>query len=185
MRQCPCDRIPDRTFVLRIGEAVQESDRHRLHLLCGKSVDRATHAGPVQSDQHLAMRIDALADGQAKPARYQRRRQIDVHVVLLEAVLMPDLHDVTKTFRGEERGPGAFALDQRIGRKRGPVNDQPNLIRRNPRLGGDGAECRQDTFLRHRRCGQSLGGEAALSELERYIGESAADIDTKTDCRGG
>src|SRR5947209_2078777 len=109
--------------------------------------------------------------GQAKPARHQRRWQIDVHVVLLEAILVPDLHHIAKAFRGEKRGPGAFALDQRIGRKRGPVNDQPDLIRRNPRLGGDGAECRQDTFLRHRRCGQSLGGKAALAELESYIGE--------------
>ena len=74
-----------------ISEAVQEPDRYRLHLLCGERFERAGEAGQVQRHQHFPLRIDPLADWESQSARNQRRRQIDIDVVLLEPVLVADL----------------------------------------------------------------------------------------------
>ena len=129
IRQPPRDRRADPALVLGIGEAVQKPDRHGLDLLRGERIDRARNAVVVKRHQHGALRIDALAHRQAQPARHQRRRQIDIEVVLLEAVLVADLDHVAKTFGGEQRGLGALPLDQRIGGERGAVDDQAHVGR--------------------------------------------------------
>ena len=87
------------------------------------SMARATLASS-SGNQHVPLSVDALADRQAQPARHQRRRQVDVDVVLLEPVFVADLDHVAKAFGGQQRGLGALALDQRVGRKRGAVDDE-------------------------------------------------------------
>src|SRR5262249_39573442 len=76
-------RVAAAALVIGFGEAVQRPDRHGLDLLGGERLDRPGDARFVERDQHLAVRIDPLADRQAQPARNERRRQIDIDVVLL------------------------------------------------------------------------------------------------------
>ena len=67
-------------------------------LLRGERVDRARESCLVERHQHVALRVDPLAHRKAQAARHQRRRQIDVDVVLLEAVLVTDFDDVAEAF---------------------------------------------------------------------------------------
>src|SRR5215471_17522386 len=104
--------------MIRIGEAVQETVRHCLDLLCGEGIDCASDAGLIQRRQYLALRVDALAHGQSQPAGNERRRQIDIDVVLLETVFVPDLDDVAEPFGGQKGShyspyaKGNFAFDR-------------------------------------------------------------------------
>src|SRR5258708_5179064 len=59
----------------------------------------------------------------AQTAGHERRRQIHVEIVLFEAVFVADFEHVTKAFGREKGSSGALALDQRVGGKRGPMND--------------------------------------------------------------
>ena len=193
IRQPARDRRADPTLVLGIGEAVQQPDRHGLDLLRGERIDRAGNDVVVERQQHGALRIDALAHRHAQPPRHQRRRQVDIEVVLLETVLVADLDHVAKTFGGEQRGLGALPLDQRIGGKRSAVDDQAHVGRRNAGFGDDRTHDRQHAVFRRSRRGQTLCRIALVADFERDIGEGAADIDTEPDvlhvtprdCRSG
>src|SRR5215470_13290258 len=134
--------------MIRIGEAVQETDRHCLDLLCGESIDCASDAGLIQRRQYLALRVDALAHGQSQPARNERRRQIDIEVVLLETVFVPDLDDVAEPFGGQKGGLGALSLYQRIRSERRAMNDQTYCAGPDARLGGRQAQGSQNTVFR-------------------------------------
>src|SRR5262249_57749359 len=105
----------------------------------GERLDRTGDAGFIEWDQHLPLRIDPLADRQAQPARNGRRRQIDVDVVLLEAVFVADLHHVAEALGGEKRGSGALSLDERIGGERRALDCHAYLTRPDPRPGPDPA----------------------------------------------
>src|SRR6516225_2862584 len=131
---------PRRPLVIRIGEAVQQPDRHGLDVLGGERVDRTGDARFIEWDQQLPLRIDPLGDRQAQPARNERRRQIDVDVVLLEAVFVADLDHVAEALGGEKRGPGALALDERIGGERRAMDDHADFAGLDTRLGRDRAQ---------------------------------------------
>src|SRR5262249_25541838 len=83
-------------------ETVQETDRHRLDLMRGKRLHRARDARLLQRRQHAPLCVDPLAHRQPQPARHQRRRQVDIDVVLLEAVLVADLAPRAAAPRGEQ-----------------------------------------------------------------------------------
>src|SRR6516164_5130488 len=134
------DHLADSAFMIRIGEAVQETVRHRLDLLCGEGVDCASDAGLVERHQHLALRVDALAHGQSQPARNERRRQIDIDVVLLETVFVPDLNDVTEPLGGQKGGLGPLPLYQRIRSERRAMDDQTYRAWPDARLGDSQAQ---------------------------------------------
>ncbi len=123
LRQPPGNCLAHPPLVIRIGEAVQESDRHRLDAACGECLDRASDARVIEREEHFAVRIDPLADRQAQPSGHERRRQIHVEIVLFEAVFVADFDHVTEAFGREKGSSGALALDQRVGGKRGPMND--------------------------------------------------------------
>jgi len=171
--------------VIRIGEAVQQPDRHGLDVLGGERVDRTGDARFIEWDEHLPLRIDPLADGQAQPARNERRRQIDVDVVLLEAVFVADLDHVAEALGGEKRGPGALALDERIGGERRAMDDHADFAGLDTRLGRDRAQSGQHALFRGVRRGQNLRRKAPRADFQRHVGERAADIDAEPDCRGG
>ncbi len=185
LRQPARNRIADPALVIRIGEAVQQPDRHGLDLLGSERLDRTGDAGFVERNQHLTLRIDPLADGQAQPAGNERRRQIDVDVVLLEAVFVADLDHVAEPFGGEKGGSGALALDERIRGERRAMDDHADLAGLDARLGCDRAQSGQHALFRGVRRGQDLPRKPPLADLQRHVGERAADVDADPDCRRG
>src|SRR5260221_14370470 len=91
MRQALGDQRGNALLMRGVGEAVQKTDGDRLD---GGALDLAEDALGirfVERRHYPALRVDALLDAPAPTPRYQRRRQIDVDVVLLEAVLVADL----------------------------------------------------------------------------------------------
>jgi len=185
LRQPARNRIAEAALVIGIGEAVQQPDRHGLDLLGSERIDRPGNAGFVEREEHLALRIDALAHRQAQPARNERRRQVDVDVVLLEAVFVADLDHVAESFGGEKRGSGALALDERIGGERRAMDDHADLAGRDAGLGRDRTQGGEHALFRRVRRGQDLPGKPPLADFQRHVGERAADVDADPDCGGG
>src|SRR5262249_60016828 len=129
----------------------------------GERLDRTGDAGFIEWDQHLPLRIDPLADRQAQPARDERRRQIDVDVVLLEAVFVADLHHVAEALGGEKRGSGALALDERIGGERRAMDDHAYLTGLDAGPARDRAQSGQHALFWGVRRGQNLRRKAPLA----------------------
>jgi hypothetical protein len=176
------DRLAEAALVIRIGEAVQEAHCHGLDLLRGERLDRARHAGLIEREENLALRINPLAHRQAQPPGDQRRRQVDIDVVLLEPIFVPDLEHIAEPFGGEKGSSGALALDQRIGGERRPMHDQPDLAGLDSRLGCDRAQSSEHARFRRLRGGEDLYRESPLGRFQRDIGERAADVDADPDC---
>src|SRR2546428_9522260 len=61
-------------------------------------------------------------------ARHERRGWVDEEVVHVVPALAPDLEGIAEPFGRQERGLGALALDQRVGRERRPVDDGPDRV---------------------------------------------------------
>ncbi len=180
MRQARRDHLGDASLMRRVGETVQEADGDRLDRL---RLDLAEDAGDirlVERRDDCPLRVHPLGDAPAPAARHQRRRQVDVDVILLEAVLVADLDGVAKPLGGDQRGPCALALDQSVGRQGRAVDDDADIgggeLRR---LQHDGDRL-DDAALGRARGGQHLGAEATPPELERDIREGAANIDAET-----
>ncbi len=169
----------------RVGEAVQEADRGRLYVLGGEPGGDAVDIALVQRHEHLAFGVDALADGKAQAARHQRRRQVDIDVVLLEAVFVPDLDGVPEALGRDERGLGAFALDQRIGGEGGAVDDERDLRRHDARCGEHRLHRLEHATLRSGGCRQDLRRPTPAAGFERDVREGAADIDAEPRATAG
>ena len=103
MRQAAGDGVAGAPFVIRIGEAVQKADCHRLGAARCERLDRAIEARLVERNEDIALRIDPLAHRKAQPPRHQGRWQVDVDVVLLEAVLVADFDHIAEAFGGQQR----------------------------------------------------------------------------------
>ena len=116
----------------------------------------------------------------AQPARHQRRRQVDVDVVLLEPVLVADLDRVAEALGGKEGGLGALALDDRVGRQGRAVNDDRQIPRGERRFAQYGADRFEDGAFGSLPGGQDLGAVAPPGRFERHIREGAADIDAQS-----
>src|SRR5262249_23768820 len=108
-----------------------------------------------------------------------------IDVVLLEAVLVADLDRVAEALGGDERGLGALALDERVGRERRAVDDDAEIAGLELRLGKDDPGRLEDAPLGRLGPRQCLCAEALGPALERDVGEGAADIDAETGFAAG
>ena len=135
--QSTCDRIPDPAFVNGIGETMKKSDRHGLDGFCGKRLYRAADTGLIELLEHLALRVDAFADRETSASRDQRQGQIDVDVILLEAVFVTDFDDVAKPFGRQKSSFCTLALDQCVRRQRCSMDDDADVARINVGLGNN------------------------------------------------
>ncbi|MCY1526298.1 hypothetical protein D9M68_613070 [compost metagenome] len=175
----------DAAFVVRVGVAMQQADRHTLHARFGQFVRQRDDLRLVQGRQHAALRIDALGNAVAPRPRYQRLRLVQENVVLREPVFQSDLDQVAEARRRQQGGAGALALDERVGGKRGAQDQQadPRPVRAG--LVEQLLDALQHGGLGRVWRGEQLGGPAALSAFQHDVGEGAADIDSDAHGRGG
>ncbi len=178
-RQALGDNLASPALMRRIGEAVQKADRDGLDAAFCEAVGQRSNAVLVERHQHPAARVHPLAHREAQAARHERRRQVDIDVVLLEPVLVADLDRIAEALGRQQCGLGAFALDDRVGRESRPVNDDRQFGGCERRFPQHDADRFEDGALRRRRGGQDLGAVAASARFERNIGERAADIYTE------
>ncbi len=90
-------KLAGAAFMRGVGKAVQKADRDRFDALRDERLGEGGDTGFVERHQHPALGVDALAHRKAQTARHQRRRQVDIDVVLLKAVFVTDLDRVAKT----------------------------------------------------------------------------------------
>ena len=171
--------------MLRVDEAVQEADRQRLDALFPHRGDLGAHRILVERQQHLAAMVQPLRHRQAQAARHQWLRQGDVQVVLVVAALVAEGEHVAEALGGQQGGPGALALDHRIGGERRAMHQQRHIRRGEPGLLQHQRHAFQQPLLRRGGGGQDLGRPALRAgfrdPLHREVREGAADIGSETD----
>ena len=70
----------------------------------------------IQRDFDRSVVTDAFRHLQPQVAADQGRRFVDLHVVQVGALLPADLQQIAEPVGGDQAGPGAAMLDQRVGR---------------------------------------------------------------------
>ena len=164
-------------FMRRIDEGMQEADRHGLHPLAHHELNLARHGRLIQRQQHLAGVVQPFLHRQPPAPRHQRLRQLDIQVVLVVAALIAQREDVAEPLGGDQRGPGALALDHRIRRQRRAMDHQRQVGRGQPGAFQHHLHAVQHALLRCIRRGQHLGGPALLALFDSEVSEGAADVD--------
>ena len=103
-------------------------------------------------------------------------------VVLLEAVLVGDLDRIAEALGGDQRRPGALALDDGVGGERRAVHDQsgtwPGAIAGELQCPPHAVE---HTVLRRAGLVVEHLREKRIGRLQHDVGEGAADIDGEAD----
>ena len=163
-------------LVRRVRPGMQEAHRDGLDPGGAHRQPGAAHALLVQRAQHRAVGGDTLAHRVAQRARHQHRGGLDVDVVGVAALLVAHLEHVAEALGGQQRGARALALDQRVGRERGAVDEQPHLAGAHAGLGQQALHPFQHRELGRARRRQHLAGVAARGRLEDDVGEGAADV---------
>ena len=161
---------------------MQEDDGDRLDAALGQLARQPLHVGLVKLLERRAVGQGALRHVEAQIARHERARVLQHQVVEIVALLAPDLDRVAEALGGQQRGPRAFALDDRVGDQRGAVDEMLHL-------GGFDSGLLQgldqhglDRLRRIGRRGQHLadGERAGLIVHHDQIGEGAADVHADT-----
>ena len=128
------DRVPEARLVLRVLEREEEAHRGGVRLDIAEALDRLRDRGVPEGADHPSARGDPLLHLEAPLARHEGRRLVAVEVVHVGPDLAPDLEEVTEAGRRDEDHLPAPALDDGVGRHRGPVREPPDLSERDPGL---------------------------------------------------
>ena len=112
----------------------------------------------VQGCDDLAGGADALGHLEAEVTGHQGLVTPVIEVERVGAVGAGDLQHVAKALGGNQRGPGALALDQRIDDQRGAVIKQAGLPGPDPGI----LETLEDSFDEIAICGGALGVDDLL-----------------------
>ena len=113
----------------RIDEGMQQPDGDAFHPSLRQHRDQRLNRRLVQRQQDLPGVVQPLRHRQPQVTRHQWLRQHDVQIVLVVTAFVAHRDDVTKALRRDQRGAGALAFDYRVGRQRGPMNDQFDVAR--------------------------------------------------------
>ena len=166
-----------------IGVAVQEPDPDALHAELRKVSRHRLDRRLVERLQHPAVDVDPLRHHEPALARHERERLLDHDVVLVVAALVADVEHVAEALGGHQRGECALALDDRVGRERGAVNQQPDHPRVRPRSREHVVHAGEHGVVRGVRSREDLCGGQRIAVLQHDIGERAAHVhaDAETD----
>ena len=95
---------------------------------------------------------------------------------MVVASFIRECEDITKTFRGDQRGFGTLAFNNRIGGKRGAMDYQRQIGGLHGGLGQNLLHAFKHALLGRGRRGQDLGGPALAILFNGKVCEGAADI---------
>ena len=111
---CPVERRRHRLLVVRVAVGVEQADGHRVEA-------GGERRGPTERRDLFPLGVQAAGDLEAEVARHQRLGAVRPRVVQRWPGLAGDLDHVPVPFGGDQGYPPAPALEQGIGRHRGPV----------------------------------------------------------------
>ena len=171
-------QLADRLLVRRIAVAVQQAHRDRLDALRMQRSDQAQHLIRVEPHLDGAVGEHALVQLEAQTARRERGRPFHEQIVHVVAVLAPDLDRVAKAARGDQRGAGALAFDQRVGEQGGAVHHVRDRGGGKVGLVENLPDALLDGLVRLLGRGQDLGDAQQRAGLVDHheVGEGAADV---------
>ena len=167
----------DAPLVVRVGVPVNEPHGDGLDPVLIQNRQQRAHRILVERHQHAPVPVHALGDGQTHAALHKGLRPVDADVVLLEAVLARHFEGVAMSRCDDQSRARPSALDDRVGRQRGPVDDQPHLRGRHARDLQHLVHTRQDPLFGGRGRSKYLGGDRGPACLEGHIGKGASDVD--------
>ena len=137
----------------------------------------------------------SLADLERELPRHEGRRPLGEPVVQLGSILAGDLEDVAEALGDEERSSHAPPLQQGVGRDRGAVDEEGDVLRPEARLPDDLADPLLDPgcLVGGRRRGLGEMDPVAVGVEENEVGEGAAHVHAKSHvhravrmaCQGG
>ena len=148
-----------RALVLRMQEREQQAHRDQLEIVRLELAHGVAQRRLVERAEHVAAEIDALLD-LARLARRHQRLGLVVHDVedrgAVGTRLLADRIDAAESFRHQQAGPHALALEQRIGADRGAVAEIADVGCRDA-VGQQRLEAREDSARRIVGRGRELG----------------------------
>ena len=124
MRMAFLDDLFHALLVRVVAVGMQEQDGDRLYALPHRVGHGGAHLIFIELDQHLAMRIHALADLVAQVALDQWLVAAKEEVVGFRPIDAADLVDVAEALRGEERGRRPRPLQNGVDRNGGAVKEK-------------------------------------------------------------
>ena len=175
-RQRRGKHVAGQQFVARVGVAVQIADGHALDALLRQRRHQRLDRARRQRHKRFSRRVHALGHGQPPASRHQRLRAVDVHVVLLEAVLERHLEHVAVSFGRHQRRARAAPFDDRVGGQGGAVQHHAQVRRGASSLCQNLAHTFQGAGGRRRVGRQNLGADVAAGGFQHHVGEGAADV---------
>jgi hypothetical protein len=122
---------PNGTYVDNRSKAVlddvalkMQQDPNLTAVLSGSADagDGLVEGGLIERDQNIAVGLQPLANAEAQLARHQRLRRRRTQIIAVGFEALAHFNDVAMAFGGEQRHSGALALQQRVGRNRGAMN---------------------------------------------------------------
>src|SRR5581483_4888552 len=167
-------------LVDRVGVGVQEHHRHRGHAHLGELARQRARRRLVERGQDRAVRAEPLGHLE-DPLRRDRPRRLRpaVEVAVAWDVVPSDLQHVLEAGGGHQRGGRRLALEDRVGRGGGAVEDAQDVAGRAPGQGQHlphrGDEARGE--IARRRGGLGHPQRAGGGIGERDVGEGTAHVD--------
>ena len=186
--QLACEMVGDLALVRCVHVGVEQADTdgldvHRAELLG----DRRRSCSGRRLDEDLAERVGSFVDLDGALTRNRRRRELDLQVVHVVAMLVADQQRVAESRRGDESGSPGLALDQGVGDQRGRVHDRCGHIG-GLHAGACAAAADAGAHTVERDCarrGERLVDDdiAARCVDEHDVGERSADVDGEAPVR--
>ncbi len=170
------ERLAERALVLRMAVGVQQADGDGLRLGGRHGVERGGERLVVERLER-AVGAHPLARADAAVARDERRGVRRAQAVQVGARLAAELDEVLEALGGDERGPRALALQQRVGGDGGPVGEGPDLVGARVRALQRGGDRRQHALGLVARRGRRLGGDEPAARGHHRVGEGPAYVD--------
>ena len=173
------DHLRDAPLVPVIGVAVDEGDGDGLHAVRKKPVERGVHARFVERLEDPAGMVDPLGDLHPVDPGRERLGFLPSEVVEAGHAKAPDLEDVAEAGGGDEAGPDAPLLEDRVRGDGRAVNDLLDLVAGNPDPRQRDLEALGDAAAVVVRGRRDLDGEGMAPRPQQdEIGEGATDVDS-------
>ena len=171
----------DESLVLAVHVRVQEAQADRLDLGGAQLLGERSECFGGRGMDEFAGRADALVEFERAIAGDRRRRELDLEVVHVVAVLVADEERVAEALGRDEAGAAGLALDQCVGDQRGGVHDRRRHV-----AGLDVGACEQRRDAGANPVeGVLRGGEGLVDHdvagrcvEQHHVGEGPSDVDS-------
>ena len=161
-------------LVRGIAVGMQEQDGHRLYAATDRVGRRRPHRILIELDQHLPLRVHALAELVTQITLDQGLVAAKEQVVGFRPVDAADLVDIAKALRGEKRAGCPGALQNRVDRDGGAVEKKPRGAKLRSRFGHSMLDAGDEPRRRGQRFSEAkLPGRLVESG---DVGKSPADV---------